>query len=231
MALLVEHAADGRLTFTELEDRIDEAQRARFLHDLGTTLRELPILRAQDRPSTATGSARRRLLVPLAGAVLGAGVFLGVVVPGPATHYIDTGEASARTEVPSGSIPDPLPLPGFQQPVDRLGARAEVAQAYVEAFSPNQDPVAKESAVVRTAEMAAAGRTVVENFPEAVATTTVHVGDIVFTSPTTASLHFELRYTGGALFGVRTGTAVWDGRWKVTSATFCEVLSWGGGRC
>ena len=105
-------------------------------------------------------------------------------------------------------------------------------QAYRDAFEPVADPAAKESAVLRTPALREAGALVARQFPEAVATTTVVVGGVVFTSPTDAVLEFQLRYTGGVPIGWRRGTATFvDGRWRVSTESFCEVMRFAGATC
>ena len=234
VAQLAAHAGEGRLTLLELEDRIDEVHRAVSLRDVRLALRELPAVpdhRSRSRGRRPLRGAERRI-ASFVGAGLLVVAVLGLALPEPTTHYLESGAAVVTSESVPAPSPPPLPPPGLEQPAEPEAARAGVAQAYVQAFAPHPDPAVKESAVVRTPGMAAAGRTVVESYPEAVATTTVSTGEIVFTSPTEAAVRFQLHYSGGAPMGPRIGYAVWDaGRWKVASTTFCDVLAFGGGVC
>jgi hypothetical protein len=71
-----------------------------------------------------------------------------------------------------------------------------------------------------------------QNFPQASATITVKTGAIVFTDPTTAIVQFTTEYSGGAPYSTTNGRAVLrDGKWLVSTATYCGLLSWGGATC
>lgn len=70
------------------------------------------------------------------------------------------------------------------------------------------------------------------NFPQAVATSSVTAGQVVFTAPDTAVATFTLSYSGGQPYGQKNGTAVLrNGRWSVSRDTYCMVLSFGGAQC
>lgn len=64
---LRQHAADGRLTMDEFEQRVSEALAATTLGDLEPVLRELPAL---EREPEAKPQARRQMTMPSARAVL-----------------------------------------------------------------------------------------------------------------------------------------------------------------
>ena len=125
----------------------------------------------------------------------------------------------------------PLSAPG-EQPPDPDAARAAVRAAYEQAWNHTStrdqklaaihDPRGVESAM----ERAAAG------YGTAVGSTLVEVGEIVFTSPIQAQLHFRLTYEGAPSLGNRLGGAVLvDGRWLVLRSSYCEVLSLAGAAC
>jgi hypothetical protein len=126
----------------------------------------------------------------------------------------------------------PLPPPGQEQPADPAWALDQIRRAYTQFWSSGlpraekldwlTDPLGVEDAMARAAE----------NYPQATASTTVEVGDIVFLSRVQAQLHFRLVYKGAPSLGHRTGQAAYvDGRWKVTRATACELLSTAGASC
>lgn len=125
----------------------------------------------------------------------------------------------------------PLPAPG-EQPADPDVAREAVRAIYAQAWnhtSTREDKLAaihQPTGVERAMEQAAA------SYGQAVGSTVVEVGEIVFTSPTQAQLHFRLTYTGAPSLGHRIGGAVLvDGRWLVLRGTYCEVLSMAGASC
>lgn len=138
----------------------------------------------------------------------------------------------------SGTLPGhceppgpPLPAPG-EQPADPDAARAAVRDVYARAWNHTSaradklDAIHEPVGVERAMEQAAA------SYGQAVGSTLVEVGDIVFTSPTQAQLHFRLTYTGAPSLGHRVGGAVFvDGRWLVLRGTYCEVLSMAGASC
>jgi hypothetical protein len=130
-----------------------------------------------------------------------------------------------------GEVPPQLPAAG-EQPGDPQAEEVAVRQAYTDAFNHDVPDEVKELAIEDAGSFAEASEQVAANFPEAVATVTVEVYDVVFTDPSTAAVRFELLYSGGAQFGEQLGHAVLrDGRWQVARETTCTVLGWGGGRC
>ena len=142
-----------------------------------------------------------------------------------------TSQAPAEC-IPPPPAPPALPPAGAEQPDDADAAR-----------QPSPTPTrrcSRTAAILRRTRRSSkipdslkqAQETTRSNFPEAVDTVTVTVGDIVFTSKTEAALYFELKYTGGALFGQQIGYAkLIDGTWKISHDTMCMVLGWGGGMC
>jgi hypothetical protein len=129
-----------------------------------------------------------------------------------------------------GEVPR-LPAPG-EQPPDPAAAEAAVHAAFHDAFDHRADPAAREEAVAHLEDVQSYMDRAAEAFPEAVATVTATVHELVFTAPDRAAVRFELSYTGGAEFGPQTGVAVLvDGRWRVERATMCMVLGWAGAGC
>ena len=74
---LRQHAADGRLTMDEFEQRVAEALAAKTHADLEPALRELPSL---ERPAEVTPRPRRRMPVPSARALVTAVAVVFAVV-------------------------------------------------------------------------------------------------------------------------------------------------------
>jgi hypothetical protein len=144
---------------------------------------------------------------------------------------------TANTPAPSECVPPPpappsLPPAGAEQPDDPVAARAAITNAYQTVFTHGSDATLNATLMEDPDSLKDAVATTKSNFPEAVDTVTVDVGDIVFTSKTEAALYFELKYTGGALFGKQIGYAkLIDGTWKISHDTMCLVLGWGGGMC
>jgi hypothetical protein len=133
---------------------------------------------------------------------------------------------------PPPPAPTTLPPAGAEQPDDPAIARQAITDAYQTVFSPGGDSLTNAQYIEDADSIQQAVETTKSNFPQAVATATVKVGDIVFTSKSEAALYFELDYEGGALAGRQVGYAkLIDGAWKIAHDTMCMVLGWGGGQC
>jgi hypothetical protein len=134
--------------------------------------------------------------------------------------------------VPPPPAPPALPPAGAEQPDDAAAARQAITNAYETVFTHGSDATANAALIEDPDSLKEAQEAVRSNFPEAIDTVTVTVGDIVFTSKTEAALYFELKYSGGAQFGQQIGFAkLIDGTWKISHDTMCVVLGWGGGQC
>jgi hypothetical protein len=144
---------------------------------------------------------------------------------------------SSYTQPPAECMPPPpapplLPPAGAEQPDDPAAARQAITDAYQTVFAHGSDPATNAQYIEDPDSIQQAAETTKSNFPQAVDTVTVNVGDIVFTSKTEAALYFELNYQGGAEFGQQVGHAkLIDGTWKIAHDTMCMVLGWGGGQC
>lgn len=147
---------------------------------------------------------------------------------------VDDAEPVVSRTPPAACDPPapPLPPPGASQPLDRVRAEEGVRAAYVRVFDRGS---AKETRLRSLDDVRGLDEPmayVAERFPRAVATTTVTVTDVVFTSATEAAVHFRLDYEGGSSLGNRLGEAVSvEGIWKVRRDTYCEVLAGAGTRC
>jgi hypothetical protein len=110
--------------------------------------------------------------------------------------------------------------------------KAAISAAYARAFTGGQDPAYSLAAVEDGPELASTLAEAIHNFPQATRTAKVTVGNIFLREPRQAGLRFHITYQGGADFGERDGTAVIsNGRWKVSRATYCTVMSWAGATC
>ncbi len=129
-------------------------------------------------------------------------------------------------------LPDPGP-----QPTDVAAAK----QAVVDAFNRVYDfstPAADRAAFVDDpSDLDVAMRSVLNGgFADAVKAAKWHLGDLVFTSPTTAVVTYDITIPPGSgdqsLVTGRFGEARFvDGRWKVTRDTLCSDLGMAGGSC
>jgi hypothetical protein len=134
--------------------------------------------------------------------------------------------------VPPPPPPPELPPAGTEQPDDVAAATQGVRDAYESVFTHGSDPEHNATLMEDPDTVQAALGTTKANFPEAADSVTIEVGEIRFLSQTEAALFFELKYTGGALFGKQIGYAkLIDGTWKISRDTLCMVAGWGGGQC
>jgi hypothetical protein len=136
-----------------------------------------------------------------------------------------------QCQAPPPAPPD-LPAAGADQPADADSARAAITNAYQTVFTHGSDPETNAQYMEDAENIQPVAAKVKGNYSEATSTITVDIGEIRFQSPTEAALYFELKYTGGALFGKQIGYATLiDGTWKISRDTLCMVFSWGGGQC
>jgi hypothetical protein len=78
--VLHRHAADGRLTMTEFEERVGEAYAAVTRADLGPVLRDLPPLPPAADAPIAPRRPRRRLSDVVDGRMIGAAIVIATIV-------------------------------------------------------------------------------------------------------------------------------------------------------
>lgn len=146
-----------------------------------------------------------------------------------AVGQLTLGEPPTRCYAPGSEPAMPEPGPG---PDDPEGAEAEVRAAYRAAFDHRADADERETAVAHLSDLQSLFDRAAQSFPEAVASITVEVREVVFTSPDAAAVRFELFYEGGAQFGEQIGHAVVvDDTWRVRRDTMCMVLGWAGVQC
>jgi hypothetical protein len=128
------------------------------------------------------------------------------------------------------TVPPTLPEPG-EQPADPAAARDEIATAFAKSFdgsvSPEESTLYEEGPGVSPDEVAKSP------YAAQAGHTTATVTDVVFTSPTTASVSYDISIDNWPnQFPGQTGTALLiDGRWKVAQATVCAAAAIGGLRC
>jgi hypothetical protein len=142
-------------------------------------------------------------------------------------------QASTAETSACAAQPPPLPKPG-QQPADPALAEKSVRAAYTKAFTavPNDTSYSSLSAVQGGDGLHAVLDRLRHNFAKAAASSSVDIGQLVFTNPQTAVLKFTLHYTGGAPYGTRNGSAVFEnGAWLVSRDTYCAVMAFGSAPC
>ena len=154
-----------------------------------------------------------------------------------ATTKAEPGSPTAVATVATVNCPAPspaLPPPG-QQPADPTAARAAIAKAYAVLdanAAGNTDAqlayIQDGASILSALDEAGRRNNVSTQYPKVAWV----VRAVVFTSPTRASVGYDITNADQVLLGGQIGEAVLDaGTWKVTRATVCAVLALGGTTC
>ncbi len=119
-----------------------------------------------------------------------------------------------------------LPPAGVQPP-HPAAARLEVAHAFRVVYSFGQPPAARRALIDVPAGLDAPSAAAASGpYATNVTSVSAKVDRIVFTSPTTAVVAYDLVLDGTQTFATRVGHArLVGGRWKVTRATVCADLA------
>jgi hypothetical protein len=186
----------------------------------------------------ADGAISVEPTTPAGGGLTIEGTPTTTVVPGGTTK--PSGSSSSGSEDPATNglraectPPAPtLPAPG-EQPADAAAARAAVVQAYATAYSGIGDPNGKRDAVEDSDELAdVIAQADSGSFAQQVKDASAVVTDVVFTSPTEATVRYDINVKDYSNFTGRIGKArLIDGTWKVARVTICADLSLAGATC
>lgn len=133
--------------------------------------------------------------------------------------------------VPPATVPNTVPSlpPAGTQPSDPAAARAAVTKAIGIVFGGVAVPDPFEYVQGATASLKAAQKTAADNNPTAHTTTVVQ--QIVFTSPTTGAVRYQLLDNGSPVLDPISQVVLDAGTWKVTAASACAAYALGGGHC
>lgn len=165
-----------------------------------------------------------------------AGGSLGTVVAsggGRTTTLPLMGPSESMVTPPSCLAGPPTTVPSLPPagtpPSDPVAARAAVTKAIgiVMGGIPAPDPF--EYVQGATASVRAAQKTAQDNNPTAHTSTVVQ--QIVFTSPTTGAVRYELLDNGSQVLDPVSDVVLDAGIWKVTTASACAAYALGGGHC
>jgi hypothetical protein len=168
----------------------------------------------------------------VASSIYPAGAALDAVVLGTSTPLsIDEAFTADPACVPPPPAPPALP-PAGEQPDDVEAARAEVEAVFRQAFG--GDDVEATSAVVDDPTgLDELRETLRDRYPEMLGGRVGYeIGEIVFTSPTTAAYYFRPVIADYAELPRQIGGArLVDGTWMVTRDTVCSMFRLGGVSC
>jgi hypothetical protein len=131
------------------------------------------------------------------------------------------------------TTPPSLPSPGAQ-PADPAAARLEIERAFTTSYDGGVGDSPEKQAVVEDPTVLAHALEQINQGPYAghVADSDAKVNDVVFTSPTEATVRYEIDIVNYTSFTGRIGQAkLIDGRWKITRATTCNDIALSGVHC
>ena len=140
---------------------------------------------------------------------------------------VRSGPSGLVSESPADCAhPVALPPAGVQPP-HPAAARVDVAHAFRVVYSFGQPPAARRALIDLPAGHDAPSAAAASGpYATNVTSVSAKVGSVVFTSPTTAAVAYDLVLDGSQTFATRVGHARFvGGRWKVTRATVCADLA------
>lgn len=164
---------------------------------------------------------------------------------GGVTGTVTTGGAGESSSVPLRPTPGPMQVgscspippvtvptlpPAGAQPADPSAAKAGVTKAVGALFG--GVPTAEEFQYVQGSDptVETAQKTASGNNPNARVGDTVE--QIVFTSPTAATVRYQILLNGNPVISNQISQVVLDaGTWKMTRASACAIYALGGGHC
>jgi hypothetical protein len=179
----------------------------------------------------AVGRGGRSIAVRVAGAV--AVMALAAACGGSSKPSASpTASATAtppQTTTPATTPPPTTPAPGGTagQPADPAAAKAQITQNWQTFFDPKTSIADKAKYLQNGSQLAA----LLQSFSAdpRVGQVSAVVTNVAFTSPTTATVTYQLSLQGTVVEPNATGTAVLeDGVWKVSDSTLCGLVALSG---
>lgn len=162
------------------------------------------------------------------------------VVPGtdisalpPSTLAIDPNTSVVGPRAECQTPPPTMPAPGAQ-PADAAAAKAEVEHAFATAYAGGLGDDQSKADVVEDSDSLTGVMDEIRtgSFQQQVKDATAKVTDVVFTSPTEASVRYDIEVANSSTFSDRIGKARFiDGRWKVARVTVCADIALAGATC
>jgi hypothetical protein len=143
--------------------------------------------------------------------------------------------APGSDDVADRCLPPPpsLPAPGGQ-PDDPVAARAAIERTFLIAYDGGLGDTQEKRNLVEDSESLVGVMDEIRNGPYAsqVSQGTAQVREIVFVSPTEATVRYDILVGGATNFADRVGRAVLiDGTWKIARSTVCTDISLAGASC
>lgn len=130
----------------------------------------------------------------------------------------------------SGGAAAPAPTANATAPADPAQATADITHVWTTFFHTGTKPAVAKQLLQNGAHMGAAIKVAAQVQKKSKITEDAKVKSVAFTSPTDATVTYDLLSHGSTLLPGATGTAVFeDGHWKVSTTTFCTLVSLGAG--
>jgi hypothetical protein len=126
----------------------------------------------------------------------------------------------------SGGTASPAPSTA----IDHTQATADITTAWTTFFHTGTKPAAAEQLLQNGDQMGPAIKVAAQVQKQTKLKEDAKVTTVDFTSPTTATVTYDLLSHGSTLLPGATGQAVLqDGQWKVSQSTFCTLVALGAG--
>ncbi|HVS67452.1 MAG TPA: hypothetical protein VHE56_02785 [Mycobacteriales bacterium] len=130
----------------------------------------------------------------------------------------------------SGGGPSTSPTAAATAPADQAAATAAIKTTWTTFFHSGADPTAAAALLENGDQLAGAIRVATKLQHQQKIKEDAEVVSVVFTSPTAATVTYNLLSHGQSLLPNATGTAVLvGGQWKVSQQTFCTLVLLGAG--
>ncbi|WP_380280978.1 hypothetical protein [Kitasatospora purpeofusca] len=142
---------------------------------------------------------------------------------GTATTTTTTTTTATTTTATATGTETGTPSPGATAPADPAAATTQITANWQKFFDPTT-PIPEKAALLQNGDVLLP---VLQGFTQdpRVGQVKATVTDVAFTSPTEATVTYELSLQGAVVEPAATGQAVLDnGTWKVSRATLCGLL-------
>lgn len=144
--------------------------------------------------------------------------------------FASFGTDDCAFEEPAPDVPEAMPAAG-DPPADPDGASTEIEDAFTVVYDGTRT-IEDKAAFLTAATGITQEQIDASSFAEQVRDASAHTTEIVFTSPTSAAVRYDIRISDYSDFQSLIGQAQFvDGRWKVAQATYCQDLALAGLAC
>ena len=130
----------------------------------------------------------------------------------------------------SGGAAAPAPTANATAPADQAKATTDITTAWTTFFHTGTKPAVAQQLLENGSKLGQAIKVAAQVQKKSKITEDAKVKGVAFTSPTSATVTYDLLSHGHVLLPGATGTAVLQGgQWKVSQSTFCTLVQLGAG--